>query len=135
MTSDFTLMGENTTLGSRKGGNTKVRSRKGENTKVRSRKGGSTTQRSKKRKRPSNAKTGGTAQLGIFNTDEFVEEADILKSMRELKSELEFGACSELNSEHDNSSLMCDESYFKDYNYDDFFGTDLRPEDLFSFDI
>jgi hypothetical protein len=127
-------MGENTTLGTRKRGNTKVRSRKGETAKVRSRKEESTTQPSKKRKRQSNAETAGTAQRGVFNTVGSDEDADILKYMRELKSELEFGDGSELNSGPQNSSLMCDDSYFQNCSYDDLFRTNLLPEDLFSFD-
>lgn len=134
-TSDSTLKRENTTLSSSRRGYTKVRSRNGKNTKVRTRKGGSTSQRSKKRKRPSNAETGGTATRGVFNTDEFAEEADILKCMGELKPELEFSDGSQLNSELEKSSFMCDESYFMNYNFDDFFKTNLCPEDIFSFDI
>lgn len=135
MTSDFTLKGENITLRSRKAGNTKVRSRKGGNTTLRSRKGGSTTQRSKKRKRPSNAETGETDQLGIFNAEKSVEEAAIRKCISELKSEFEFGDGPELNSELEKSTLSGDDSYFKNYNYDGFFGTNLYPDDLFSFDV
>jgi hypothetical protein len=133
-TSDSTLKEENTTVGSRKGGNTNVCSRKGENATVRSRKGGSTTQRSKKRKRSSNAETVGTAQLGVFNTDECIENADILRFIHELEPELEFGDGSELNSGLQKSSLMCDDSYFQNYSYNDFLRTNLSPEDLFPFD-
>lgn len=101
----------------------------------RSRNGGNKNLRSRKRKRRSGAETGGAAQLGVFGTDEFVEEAATLKRMCESKSQLEFGGGPELNSEFANSSSMCDESYFKNNSYDDLFRTNLYPQDMFSFQI
>jgi hypothetical protein len=124
MAFDFTLKGENTTLRSRKGGSKKARGRKG----------GSTTQRSKKRKRPSKAETGETDHLGISNAEEVVDQAAIRKCIRELNSEFEFGDGPELNSEPEKSTLMGDDSYFINSSYNSFFGTNLYPEDMFSFD-
>ncbi|XP_033608304.1 uncharacterized protein LOC117282505 [Cryptotermes secundus] len=100
-TSDYTLKREYTKRGSRKKGNTNVRTRKAERK----------PQRSKKRKLPSSAETDGTAKCGALITDEFAEEADILKYKWPSDPALEFGDGSELNSELENPSLLGDQPF------------------------
>jgi hypothetical protein len=117
--SDSTPNGGNDTLRSKKRGSDTLRSKKGENTSF----------RSKKRKTSSNAEADDTAQLGVSDAGELVEEAAIPKQMTEPTSEINFGDCPEMLIELEKPTLTFEDYNLNDYACDDFFETSL-PEDL-----